>query len=81
MNCKPGDLAMVVHSPDPRGMWALGLIVEVVSSFSLNGRDYWYIKDPVLTPYGYVAECAEDWILLPLRGLPEAEKKIDEVTA
>lgn len=40
MNCKPGDMAVVVHGDN------VGLIVEIVCASEYYGPPYWQVRSP-----------------------------------
>ncbi len=40
MNCKPGDMAVVVHGDN------IGLIVEIVCFSEYYGSPYWQVRSP-----------------------------------
>lgn len=67
MNCKPGDLAVVVGSCDISGDYLLGRIFTVTRSFMEDGEAYWeYEGATVETPFGTLEGIADD-NLKPIR--------------
>ena len=67
MNCKPGDLAVVVGKCDISGDYLLGHIFKVTSSYFDRGGWFWEYEGPVLgTPWGTLAAVA-DAKLRPIR--------------
>lgn len=84
MNCKPGDLAIIIHSDIPEN---IGAFVEVLSMRypdlgELDTRPQWWVRsktsllgcdpcDPTCTPnsFGPMDGFAPDANLKPIRGL------------
>jgi hypothetical protein len=87
MNCKPGDLAIIVKAPLSRDGGPLGLIVEVLGDGETDSMFgfCWLCKfrTPMETVGGHILttlHVADDW-LKPISGLPIDEEITDEVTA
>lgn len=59
MNCKPGDLAVIVRTRDPAGRKYIG---KVVTCVRIVEECYWDV-DPALPRYVMV----NDWCLRPIR--------------
>ena len=89
MNCKPGDLAIVVRADGAPA--AVGRIVEVVCPApDVDGLPAWLVQfqgvSPVrskttgATTLGVDADCPDAW-LRPISGVPVEEEQHDEVTA
>lgn len=68
MNCKPGDLAVIVNAPH-LNEWAIGRIVRVTSCFEFAGEWYWrYEGNRLKSPRtGNVCNEVEDVYLRPIR--------------
>lgn len=47
MNCKAGDLAIVVRVHQDRFNWAIGKIVRCKSANRINDLDGWTLEDPI----------------------------------
>jgi len=62
MNCKPGDLAVVVRITDPRAKKHLGRIVRVTQMLPLGGEPLWWFE-PVIDEF----VLAHDSSLRPIR--------------
>jgi hypothetical protein len=86
MNCKPGDLALVIRAELPEN---IGIVVEVVERCELFGEGYWLCRArtprATLNGFGHVVvadsgSVPDSW-LRPISGVPVAEEIIDEVTA
>ncbi|WP_349609110.1 hypothetical protein [Cupriavidus sp. DF5525] len=88
MNCKPGDLAIVVRAEGAPA--AVGKVVEVLRSApNVNGLPAWVVqfqgvgivrnkKSGALT-LGVDADCPDAW-LRPISGVPLHDEERDEVT-
>lgn len=67
MNCKPGDLAVIVRC-DHEHRWAIGRIVRVVTAVvSAWGTIGWALEHPLVGPDGQRRDCAADRCLRPIR--------------
>lgn len=68
LNCKPGDLAMVVRVTNRENEWMLGHIVRCAQFEALRGRSGWILEDG-LTHSGTVFEWfwVADDCLRPIR--------------
>jgi hypothetical protein len=92
MNCKPGDLAVIVRSVDPRLAQNIGLIIKVVRPFlngqrTPDGRTYWNSDQPRWLVHstsaslwdGVVKSCWHvcfDASLRPIRDQPGADQTL-----
>jgi hypothetical protein len=70
MNCKPGDLAIIVRHKDERGAAHLGKVIKVVS-LSKYYEDCWETSPVLYVPYGAPIHWRDNH-LRPLRGEPDA---------
>lgn len=92
MNCKPGDLAILIHASLEEN---IGKIVKVLSSARGNadGMPWWHIScesmefgtgvvDGMRLPINRFnsLECPDAW-LRPISGIPMTEDVTDEVVA
>ena len=67
MNCKPGDLAVVVGLGPDEGHWALGRVVQCVSLYVFAGYPCWLLKEPMTSPTGVEYIGVYDGALKPIR--------------
>lgn len=92
MNCKPGDLAMIVRnieggSPYQREVYALliGRTVRVLQAGPNGfGFDTWSIEEPICVVFrrrGIRFVGVEDHTLMPISGIPVTDDVKDEVPA
>ncbi|KVO11742.1 hypothetical protein [Burkholderia ubonensis] len=91
MNCKQGDLAIIVHQSDAAPN--LGRIVEVMEwrgEYGLGKWPCWLVKAPrpmnvfdplTRLPSQSVLGVIPDAWLRPVSGIPTADEILDEVTA
>lgn len=72
MNCKAGDLAIIINVDDPRCRSELGRIVKVIAlTKSWDNVDCWFIAKPFYTPGVGMCRGVADKDLKPIRGLPK----------
>ena len=87
MNCKPGDLAIVIRATTS----ARGKIVEVIErADDVDGLPAWLVrfqgaavvrnKESGAMTLGCDADCPDAW-LRPISGVPVLDEVSDEVTA
>jgi hypothetical protein len=85
MNCKPGDLAIIIRSRlAPEN---IGRIVEVICPSGAPGKPSWIVKSsrPLVVRWedGWVARSYErrylDICLRPVTGLPIGEDRINDI--
>lgn len=72
MNCKAGDLAIVVSAPHPAAAHNIGRIVTVVKVINVGGLPSWVLKHPFKD--GWLGTCTSigDRDLRPIRGSESA---------
>ena len=78
LNCRPGDLAIVVRSYSPLSNSMLGKIVHVLAPYTMpSGLPGWHI-DPVPCPYvpTRFAKHVSDRVLRPLRMGPGTDETL-----
>ena len=87
MNCKPGDMAIIMKAPLSKDGAPIGMIVEVTNQWATDrrfGHCWWCIvpRKVETVGLGLMPAChiADDW-LRPVSGLPITDDVIDEVTA
>jgi hypothetical protein len=66
MNCKPGDLAFIVHAGIYAEPWAEGLVVRCIDSFAEGSYVCWNIERPLVSPVGQVFTSVYDGVLRPI---------------
>jgi hypothetical protein len=77
MNCKQGDLAIVVSVPLQELRCWLGKIVRVKAlTTSWDGYACWMLETPVRDPFG-ICEAIADRDLRPIR--PQSDDAVDEM--
>lgn len=64
MNCKPGDLAVIVRSLTGND-WAIGRVIRVTTLSGESG--VWHLEVPLFGPRGRPYILIEDYCLKPLR--------------
>ena len=67
MNCRPGDLAIIVRVECASEQWFIGRIVRCVAAFQRLGGTCWTIETPLYGPDGTKYTAAFDRSLKPLR--------------
>ena len=69
MNCKPGDLAVIVSTNGEKDQWPLGRIVICQSHIRVAHCDYWRLGEllPVPGAPGFFVDAVQDSCLCPLR--------------
>lgn len=89
MNCKPGDIAIIIHDPDTKGR-DLGKLVEVMQPMGWDeGLDYCWECQPLSPLTGWdddgryvenlgLINIPDAW-LKPVSGLPLLDEVPDEV--
>ncbi|WP_186077561.1 hypothetical protein [Burkholderia gladioli] len=87
MNCKPGDLAIIIKAPLSLDGSPIGMVVEVLKDWAdhLKYGHCWLCRfsDLMETSRGgtsYVAHVPDDW-LRPISGVPVKDDVEDEVLA
>lgn len=89
MNCKPGDLAIIIHDPDFKGQ-DLGKLVEVIKGEGLDcDGDYCWECQPLSPLTGCdegrvetnltLIDIPDAW-LKPVSGLPLDEEVLEEIS-
>lgn len=68
MNCKPGDLAVIVRMPGPKTQCLVGRIIRVTTLAPDEGEPAWAYEGPSLmeTEWGVIGY-VEDEFLRPIR--------------
>ena len=78
MNCKQGDLAIVVRVFSDVNKWMVGRVVTCESLKIINGHTGWLVMDKISSPpthmfdYGWVA----DRCLRPIRDTPGEDETL-----
>lgn len=67
MNCKPGDLAVVIKTEDTEKAGTVDKVVRVQSHFRIQGVDYWKLAQAVKGRGSLMFEGLADHILRPIR--------------
>ncbi|MBK5203907.1 MAG: hypothetical protein JJD98_00410 [Polaromonas sp.] len=72
MNCKQGDLAIVVRVSLSANNWMIGKIVKCEGFEVINGCFGWMVESPIVSPPGYIFdyEWVADHCLRPIRDQP-----------
>lgn len=81
MNCKPGDMAIIVSVPDQCVAHNIGRIVEVISLTTVHGLPTWLLKHPFKdTVNGWTGTCrgVADRNLQPIRPTRPFDEQLED---
>lgn len=79
MNCKPGELAFIMHAGGNDESWASGLVVRCLSVFMEGIYACWIIEKALVSPAGQMYTSVYDGVLKPIRD--PGDDAIDESKA
>ena len=81
MNCKKGDLAIVVNAP-PYAQEFLGRIYTCKAlTAGTTGHPAWYVDGNTESKHGYDVKCVEDIFLKPLDAPLQEDFLVEELVA